>query len=131
MVPNTRREFLADVGRGMLVASLGSATAVDLGLAPASAADGADALDFGKFESLAALLQDTPTDKLMSVLVDKIKTGTELKTMVAAGALANAREFGGKHYEGYHTFMALAPAYEMSKELRRRSCPKRRRRCRC
>ena len=27
------REFLADVGRGMLLASLGSATAFDLGLA--------------------------------------------------------------------------------------------------
>jgi hypothetical protein len=117
MVPNTRREFLADVGRGMLVASLGSALAADLGLAPLSAADGNDVLDFGKLEPLAALLQDTPTNKLMSVLVDKIKTGTDLKTLVAAGALSNAREFGGKHYEGYHTFMALAPAYEMSKEL--------------
>jgi len=38
-------------------------------------------------------------------------------TLVAAGSLSNAREFGGQHYEGYHTFMALAPAYEMSKEL--------------
>ena len=116
MVPNTRREFLADVGRGMLVASLGT-TAFDLGLAPASAAEGADALDFGKLEPLAALLQDTPLNKLMPVLVDKLKTGTELRTLVAAGALANAREFGGRHYEGYHTFMALAPAFEMSREL--------------
>jgi hypothetical protein len=117
MVPNTRREFLADVGRGMLIASLGPVVAADLGLASASAADGADTLDFGKLEPLAALLQDTPTDKLMSVLVDKLKTGTELRSLVAAGALANAREFGGRHYEGYHTFMALAPAYEMAKEL--------------
>ena len=60
MVPNTRREFLADVGRGMLVASLGSAIAIDLGLATASAAEGAETLDFGKLEPLAALLQDTP-----------------------------------------------------------------------
>ncbi len=117
MVPNTRREFLADVGRGMLVASLGSAVAVDLGLAPASAAEGADALDFGKLEPLAALLQDTPLNKLMPVLVGKLKDGTDLRTLTAAGALANAREFGGKHYEGYHTFMALAPAFEMAKEL--------------
>ncbi len=117
MVPNTRREFLADVGRGMLVASLGPAIASDLGLAPLFAGEGADALDFGKLEPLAALLQDTPTNKLMPVLVARLKSGTELKTLVAAGALANAREFGGRHYEGYHTFMALAPAFEMAKEL--------------
>ena len=34
----TRREFLADVGRGMLIAAVGSSTAADLGLA--RAADG-------------------------------------------------------------------------------------------
>jgi len=33
----TRREFLADVGRGMLVASVGPAVATDLGLSPAFA----------------------------------------------------------------------------------------------
>ena len=59
---------------------------VDLGLASASAAEGADTLDFGKFEPLAALLQDTPTNKLMPVLVDKLKNGTELRELVAAGA---------------------------------------------
>lgn len=53
----------------------------------------------------------------MPVLVGKLKEGTDLRTLIAAGSLANAREFGGKHYEGYHTFMALAPAFEMSKEL--------------
>jgi hypothetical protein len=117
MVPNNRREFLADVGRGMLVASLGSAVAIDLGLATASATEGADTLSFGKLEPLAALLQDTPLNKLNSVLVGKLKEGTELRTLVAAGSLANAREFGGQHYEGYHTFMALAPAFHMSQEL--------------
>ena len=64
MVPNTRREFLADVGRGMLIASVGSAVAADLGLAPHSPPT-ADALTFGKLEPLVALLQETPTDKLM------------------------------------------------------------------
>src|SRR5205807_1654181 len=38
-------------------------------------------------------------------------------TLVAAGALANARCFGGKHYEGFHTFMALGPAYHMAKGM--------------
>jgi hypothetical protein len=117
MVPNTRREFLADVGRGMLTVSLGSAVASDLGLASASAADGADALSFGKLEPLVALLQETPPAKLMPVLIGKIKDGTDLRTLVAAGALANARSFGGRHYEGYHTFMALAPSFEMAREL--------------
>jgi hypothetical protein len=117
VVPNNRREFLADVGKGMLIASLGATVASDLGLATASAAEGSDTLNFGKLEPLAALLQDTPTNKLMSVLVGKLKEGTELRTLVAAGALANAREFGGRHYEGYHTFMALAPAFEMAKDL--------------
>jgi hypothetical protein len=114
---SNRREFLADVGRGMLIASVGPVVAADLGLAPAFAEDGADTLSFGKLEPLAGFLQDTPLDKLLPGVVQKLKDGTDLKTIVAAASLANAREFGGQHYEGYHTFMALAPAYEMSREL--------------
>ncbi|HJZ53998.1 MAG TPA: hypothetical protein VKE74_03530 [Gemmataceae bacterium] len=117
MVPHSRREFLADVGRGMLVASLGPALAADLELAPGFTADGPDALSFGKLEPLVALMQETPTDKLLPALVGKLKDGTDLRTLVAAGALANARSFGGKHYEGFHTFMALAPAYHMAKGM--------------
>lgn len=118
MIPNSRREFLADVGRGMLVASVGAAVATDMGLAPASlVAEGAGTIDLGKYEPLAALLQDTPKEKLMGVLVQKIKGGLDLRTLTAAGSLANAREFGGKHYDGYHTFMAMAPAYEMARQL--------------
>ena len=66
---------------------------------------------------LASFLQDTPTTKLIPALVQKLKDGLDLKTLVAAGSLANAREFGGQHYDGYHTFMAFSPAFEMSKEL--------------
>src|SRR4051812_34894109 len=36
--PRSRREFLADVGRGVLVAAVGSGLAVDLGLATTAAA---------------------------------------------------------------------------------------------
>ena len=36
---HSRREFLADVSRGMLVASVGTSLAVDLGLSPAWGAD--------------------------------------------------------------------------------------------
>jgi hypothetical protein len=88
----------------------------DLGLA-AAPADGPDALSFGALEPLATLLQETPPGKLLPELVRRLKDGVELRTLVAAGALANARAFGGRHYEGYHTFMALAPAFEMAKAL--------------
>jgi hypothetical protein len=112
-----RREFLADVGRGMLVASVGPALAADLGLAPAFAADGPDRLTFGDREPLVALMQDTPADKLLPILVNKLKDGNDLKTLVAAGALANARTFGGQDYDGYHAFMALLPSLHMAREM--------------
>ena len=119
----TRREFLADVGRGMLVASVGSAVATDLGLAPAYADEGAKTLSFGPLEPLVALMQETPANKLLPKLVEKIQAGTDLKTLVAAGALANARTFGGQDYIGFHTIMALVPAFEMSRRLPEASRP--------
>ncbi len=117
MNANNRRQFLANVGRGMLVASVGPALAVDMGLSPALAEEGKDALTFGALEPLVSLMQDTPADNLLPQLVARLQGGTDLRTLIAAGALANARCFGGEDYIGYHTFMALAPAYEMSKEL--------------
>jgi hypothetical protein len=115
----SRREFLADVGRGMLVAGVGYSTALDLGLSTASAAEGAEAnaLTFGSLEPLVGLMQDTPVNKLLSTLVEKIHSGTELRQLVAAAALANARTFGGEDYVGFHTMMAMMPAYQMSQEL--------------
>src|SRR5262249_44012413 len=44
-------------------------------------------------------------------------TGTELRRLVSAAALANARTFGGEDYVGFHTLMALAPSYHMAAEL--------------
>jgi hypothetical protein len=117
MGPNNRREFLADVGRGMLVAGLGAATAADLELAPAFAGDDPDRVTFGTLEPLVDLMQDTPPDRLLPEVVKRLHDGTELRTVVAAAALANARAFGGRHYEGFHTFMALAPAFHMSKGM--------------
>jgi hypothetical protein len=113
----SRREFLSKVGQGMLVASIGSQLATDLGVAKADSVDGAESLTFGPLESLVASMQETPTDKILSVLVDQLNRGTELKSLVAAAALANARTFGGEDYVGYHTLMALAPAWHMSREL--------------
>jgi hypothetical protein len=121
-----RREFLADVGRGMLMASVGSALAQDLGLAPAALAGGSgDRLTFGPMEPLAALMQDTPANRLLPVVVERLNSGTDLRQLVSAAALANARTFGGQDYVGYHTLMALAPAYQMSTELpdERRALP--------
>src|SRR5439155_390912 len=80
----------------------------DLGLAPAFAAgDATDKLTFGDREPLVSLMQETPADKLLPVLVGKLKDGTDLPTLVTAAALANARTFGGQDYDGYHAFMAL------------------------
>lgn len=117
MAPRSRREFLADVGRGMLVAGIGYGTALDLGLTPAIADEASDAITFGDREALVRLMQDTPADKLQPLLVERLKSGTELKELVAAAALSNARTFAGEDYVGFHTLMALSPAYQMSKEL--------------
>jgi hypothetical protein len=117
MMNRSRREFLADVGRGMLLASVGPALAYDLGLASAHAGEGPETLSFGDREPLVALLQETPANKLLPILVDKLKSGTGLDALVAAAALANARTFGGQDYTGFHAFMALVPAYQMSREL--------------
>ena len=112
-----RREFLADVGRGMLIGSVGTALAADMGLATAQAAEDVSPLSFGKLEGLVAQMQQTPADKIVPAMIVRMKDGADLKTLVAAAALANARTFGGQDYIGFHTFMALAPAYEMSREL--------------
>lgn len=113
-----RREFLANVGRGMLVASVGSVVAQDLGLAPAALADeGAGHLGFGALEPLVNLMQDTPADKLLPIVLKRLRSGTDLREFVAAAALANARAFGGQDYDGYHALMALAPSYQMSQEM--------------
>ena len=113
-----RREFLVDVGRGMLVASVGSALAVDLGLAPPALAEGPDGrLTFGSMEPLVDLMQDTPADRLLPIVVERIKGGADLREFVAAAALANARAFGGQDYDGYHALMALAPSYQMAREM--------------
>jgi hypothetical protein len=112
-----RRQFLNQVGGGMLMAGLGTSLAADLGIGVAIADDTPDALHFGGLEPLVGLMQETPPAELTSALVQRLQTGDDLRTLVAAGALSNARTFGGQDYIGFHTFMALVPAYRMSKEL--------------
>ena len=113
-----RREFLAEVGRGMLVTTVGLEVASGLGLATATAAEAPEtALTFGPLEPLVALMQETPVAKLLPILAEKLRAGTSLRDLTAAGALANARTFGGEDYVGFHTMMALSPALHMSREL--------------
>ena len=118
MTTRGRRAFLADVSRGMLIAGTGYAAALDLGLTSALAdEDIPDVLTFGDREPLVRLMQDTIASRLMPDLVSKWKSGTPLRELVAAAALANARTFGGEDYIGFHTLMALTPAWQMSKEM--------------
>ena len=112
----TRRHFLAEVGRGTLFTTLGASLAMDLDLVPKTFADDLDnSLTFGDLEPLVCALQETPIDRLQPTLVEKLRRGLPLKTLVAAGAFANARTFGGEDYIGFHTFMALAPALKMAR----------------
>jgi hypothetical protein len=114
---NSRRNFLADVGKGMIAASLGAGLATELGLCPAFAGEEPKDLSFGDLEPLVALLQETPKTKLIPILVEKLNAGLDLRNLTAAAAFANARTFGGENYFGFHTFMALVPAFQMGGEL--------------
>ncbi len=115
--PRTRREFLTAVGQGMVAATVGAGLAGDLGLGVAWAEESAAPLAFGPLEPLVVLLQETPVERLMPILVERLNNGTSLESLVAAAALANARTFGGEDYVGFHTMMALAPSYHMAREL--------------
>jgi hypothetical protein len=112
----TRREFLADVGRGALLVTLGPSIVSEWGLRGVAAGEATERLTFGSLEPLVTLMQETDADALLPLLVGRIRAGTDLRTITAAAALANARQFGGHDYTGYHALMALAPAWRMSLE---------------
>ncbi len=115
---SSRRQFLSDVGKGTLIATIGPALAAELGLAASAAAEaGPECLAFGEIEPLVSLMQETPVGKLQSALLEKHRAGEPLKRLLAAGALANARSFGGHDYVGFHTLMALMPALHMAELL--------------
>jgi hypothetical protein len=115
----TRRELFGDVGRGMIAATVGTTLASELGFPTALAAEDSTRLTFGKFDPLVNFLQETPPDKLLAKTIAKLKNGeTTLKDLVSAAALTNARAFGGEDYVGFHTLMALAPAFQMAQEER-------------
>ncbi|MGI8982377.1 MAG: hypothetical protein ACR2FY_24360 [Pirellulaceae bacterium] len=118
MIPSSRREFLMDVGRGMLVAGIGTSVASNLGFSTAFADRGPESLKLGSYESLVELLRSTPPEKLQPILVAKLKAGeVDNKQLISAAALANAEAFGGTDYVGYHTAMAMLPALGMTQQL--------------
>ena len=117
MKNQNRRRFLADVGRGMLLGSVGTTTALDPGLTQSFASEPASRITFGAIEPLVSLMQESSPDELLPKLVDRLNKGTTLSTLVSAGALANVRAFAGQDYIGFHTFMALLPALQMSSQL--------------
>ena len=112
-----RREFLGNVGVGMLASAGCWAVVNELDLLGIVYAKESDRLDFGKLEPLVSLMQETPADALMPKLKSELDAGAELPTLAAAAALANARTFGGQDYTGYHCFMAIVPALAMSTRL--------------
>ncbi|MEX2288593.1 MAG: hypothetical protein WD648_15960 [Planctomycetaceae bacterium] len=119
MLRRTRRQFLSEVTQGMLVAAVGFEAANSLDLAPAFGAGdgGSERLTFGKLEPLVQLLQESEPARLLPEITRRLRTGTPLRDVVAATALANARTFGGEDYVGFHTLMALAPSYQMALSL--------------
>jgi len=117
MSKRNRRRFLAEVGGGMLAALVGPGLAIDMGLTSrVSAAEPSSKTPEG-LERLVGLLQETPANKLVPALLAQLEKGATLRDLVAAAAVANARAFGGHNYDGYHTFMALAPSFKMAEMM--------------
>lgn len=117
MFQRDRRAFLADVGRGVVAASIGTSLAADLGFSTVFADRGPERLNFGTLEPLVALMQDTAPARLIPTVIERLRQGTTLRDVVAAAAYANARTFGGEDYVGFHTMMAIPAAYQMAAEL--------------
>lgn len=122
MSQSDRRAFLQEVGGGMLAALVGPGLAAELGLA---AEDGKEdkSKPSAAVARVAELVQQSPTDRLLPALAQQLKDGVTLRQLVAGGAIANARAFGGQDYNGYHSFMALCPSYAMGMALPERERP--------
>ena len=67
----------------MIAAAVGTSLAADLGFAFERVDDGGH-ITFGDLEPLVSFLQETPADKLLPKVAEKLKSGTDLKTFVAA-----------------------------------------------
>ena len=94
MDQQSRREFLADVGKGMVAASVGAGLAADLGFSTAFADEERARLTFGALEPLVSLMQETPAARLLPEITRRLRDGTSLRDVVAAAALASSDEPG-------------------------------------
>ena len=103
-----RRAFLGKMGSGMLASAVGLTVGNELDLHGLLFAGEARRLEFGDLEPLVTMMQEKSPDGLMSSLKVELDRGVGLQTLITAGALANARTFGGQNYNGYHAFMAMA-----------------------
>lgn len=118
IVPKSRRQFIKNLGGGMLVAGLGASLATEIGCATEFVSQETRDEGYGDLTKLVRMMQEMHPDKLQQALVADFKSGTtSLKDSIAAAALANAETFGGTDYVGYHAEMALIPALEMTQEL--------------
>ncbi len=118
MIASSRRQFLKNVGNGMLIAGLGSQVALDLGVASAADLVPAPRSRYGDLAPWIARMRELTPDKLQVRMIEALRAGdVSLKQLVAAAALANAETFGGQDYVGYHAEMALVPALEMAREM--------------
>src|SRR5262245_14575881 len=117
MRTTSRREFLSGVGKSVGYAALGFALTSRLGLAEAMSLLVRERLRFGRLDPLVDLLQETPADALLPLVVQKLSHGTSLADVVGAAALANARAYGGTNYNGYHALMAMMPSFEMAAQM--------------
>lgn len=117
MKTTSRREFLGGVGMSVGYAAVGLALAERLGFAQAMSVIARERLRFGALDPLVDLLQETPADALLPLVVQKLRGGTPLADVVGAAALANARAYGGTNYNGYHTLMAMMPSFEMAAQM--------------
>ncbi len=117
MSTKSRREFLGQIGSGIGGVALGFVFAERLGIARAFELAPIARLRFGALDPLVDLIQATQADALLPLLVQRLRAGTALSELVAAGALANSRALGGTDYNGYHALMALLPSYDMAAQM--------------
>ncbi|HET6202982.1 MAG TPA: hypothetical protein VFI25_09305 [Planctomycetota bacterium] len=117
MKTTSRRQFLGGIGTTMGSAAVGFALAERLGFAETLARIAPERLKFGALDPLVDLMQATPADALLPLVVERLRRGTPLADLVGAGALANARAYGGTNYNGYHALMAMMPSFEMAAQM--------------
>ena len=75
MTPSNRREFLSDVGRGMLAAGLGASLAGDLGFSTTFATEASASIPLGEYAALVELMRNTPAEKLQPQLTGMLLRG--------------------------------------------------------